>query len=159
MEIQIIKFDDLNPLVIKSEKTLLEGNLCSFTYPDNLIGNAYVEWEESIEVIKQMNNKLLSKIKNSANVYAIFVEERNGLWEPVYIGQRKASGIKERIIQHLIKKDKRTGSKLDNIKDCVNRGIGIGLKFIKVEPESMRLYIEEMLINNNKSRLKWNKHG
>lgn len=161
MEIPLISSSNQNPLILRCETSLLDGELIQFKYPENLMGKIFSdkEWEDSIQVIKNLNKETLSVLRNNANVYAIFVKEENGQWESTYVGERKASGIRERMTQHLITKDKATGSKLYNIKNCVSKGMSIGLRFIKVEPESLRLFIEEMLISRNKSKLKWNKHG
>ncbi|GAB4074789.1 hypothetical protein GCM10028778_22920 [Barrientosiimonas marina] len=40
----------------------------------------------------------------------------------------------------------------------VRLGESIGVSFLKVEPESLRLYVEEQIINNFDGDL-WNVHG
>lgn len=109
--------------------------------------------------IKQQNNNLLSNLRNRANLYAIYRRtSENGKWEPVYVGERKSEGMRERITQHLIDKDEGTGSKLKEVKETVRRGGRIGVSFLLVKPESLRLCVEEYIIDNTKSLI-WNVHG
>ncbi|MCC6758003.1 MAG: hypothetical protein IT395_00035 [Candidatus Omnitrophica bacterium] len=113
------------------------------------------------------NAQILGGLRNQANVYAIFVRnkksEKESDWEKMYVGQRKCSGIRERITQHLIKKHSKTGSMLKKVKKAVLKGKEVGLSFIKVEPEPLRLFVEETIIakHNNKYKkdLPWNTHG
>jgi hypothetical protein len=82
----------------------------------------------------------------------------NDKWELVYVGERKSEGKRDRITQHLIDKDERTGSKLNEVKNTVRSGGHIGVSFLLVKPESLRLYVEEYIIGNTK-KLIWNVHG
>ncbi len=45
------------------------------------------------------------------------------------------------------------------IKDAVLNKKTIAISYIKVEPESLRLYVEETIIAKRKDTLKWNTHG
>jgi hypothetical protein len=83
----------------------------------------------------------------------------NENWSTVYVGERKSSGLRERITQHLITKDHRTGSMLKAVKTAVAAGQKIGVSFIMVEPESLRLFVEETIIAKHKNKLPWNTHG
>jgi hypothetical protein len=111
--------------------------------------------------IKELNKTLLDNLKNAANVYAIFLNDptENGEWVAMYVGQRKASGLRERITQHLITRSQQTGSVLDLVKVAVSTGSKICLSFVNVRPDALRLYVEEVIIANHKQELKWNKHG
>ena len=82
-------------------------------------------------------------------VYGIYLktEEKVTL---KYIGKSKGYLFKRRIINHFIKKHKKTGSKLNLILNEINEGNKILIKFIKTIPESYRNTIEEELINKNK---------
>lgn len=114
-----------------------------------------------VEEIKKQNAKLLSELRHQGNVYALFIRERNekSKWRAMYVGERKADGLRSRITEHLIKKDKQTGSKLAEIQDAVAKGFEIGISFIRVEPQSLRLFVEETIIASNKSNLPWNTQG
>jgi hypothetical protein len=122
-------------------------------------GTSLQQWPA--QEIKKENDKLLRSLRNSGNVYAIFVREpsKGSSWTKVYVGERKSSGLRERITQHLIDKHEKTGSMLEAVKTAVSNGADIGLSFIKVEPESLRLYVEETIIAKHKKELPWNTHG
>lgn len=89
------------------------------------------------------------------NIYCLYILE-NESWKLVYIGQRKRIAIRERLRQHLVKKHIRTGSKLSNVTDHLNRKIMIGLKTISVDPDELRQYYENKLIKDFKPS--WNIH-
>jgi hypothetical protein len=59
----------------------------------------------------------------------------------------------------MITKDHRTGSMLKAVKTAVAAGQEIGVSFIKVEPQSLRLFVEETIIVKHKNELPWNTHG
>ncbi len=111
--------------------------------------------------IKALNKEFLESLRNGANIYALFIRKSGTgkSWSPVYVGQRKSTGLRERITQHLIKKHVRTGSMLENVKSVVPDGQEIGVSIIKVEPESLRLFVEETIIATYKNELVWNTHG
>lgn len=127
-----------------------------FTLP---VGCSLQYWP--IEEIKLANQEFLRSLRHSGNVYALFVRAptEGAQWVPVYVGERKSIGLRDRITQHLIDKNERTGSMLEAIKTAVAAGSSIGLSFIKVQPESLRLYVEEAIIAKHKSMLPWNTHG
>lgn len=111
--------------------------------------------------IRYSNEAFLKTLRHRANVYVLSVcpsgESQN--WSPVYVGERKSAGLRDRITQHLITRDHRTGSMLEAVKTAVAARQEIGVSFIKVEPESLRLFVEETIIANHKSKLPWNTHG
>jgi hypothetical protein len=137
-------------------KSLLATAQHEFIFPE---GCSPDHWP--IDEIKTANEHLLSTLRNQANIYAIFLRERDkkSPWQVVYVGERKSSGLRERITEHLIAKDRRTGSKLDEIKKAVASNHEVGLSFIMVTPEALRLSVEETIIAKNKERLPWNTHG
>ena len=111
----------------------------------------------TVERIKAANKPFLKTLRNRGNVYAIFVRP-NGKktdWSQMYVGERKSAGLRQRITEHLIEKDDRTGSMLEAIKTAVSANHAIGLSFIKVEPESLRVFIEETIIAKHKQELPW----
>lgn len=127
-----------------------------FIFPD---GCSLKHWP--VEEIKVANEAFLKTLRHRANVYALFVRtpETEEQWRPVYVGERKSVGLRDRITQHLIAKDDRTGSMLEVVKTTVAAKQEIGLSFIKVQPESLRLFIEETIIAKHKDDLPWNTHG
>jgi hypothetical protein len=134
---------------------LLAGVQHKFTYPT---GCSLTNWPNA--EIKAVNESFLRTLRGRGNVYAIYL--RNSIqneWIPVYVGQRKSSNLRERISHHLLCKHEKTGSMLAAVQTAVAAGNEIGLSFIKVHPESLRLYVEETIIASNKTSLPWNTHG
>lgn len=114
-----------------------------------------------VEKIKYSNEYFLNTLRHRANIYAIFIRVGGSdeKWDPVYVGQRKSDELRERVTQHLIKKSHQTGSMLMNVMAAVEGGKEVGLSFIKIQPESLRLFVEETIIAKYKDSLKWNTHG
>jgi len=48
---------------------------------------------------------------------------------------------------------------LEKVKTAVSNGDEIGISFIKVEPEPLRLFVEETIIAKHREELPWNTHG
>jgi len=127
-----------------------------FTFP---VDCTFQNWP--IADIKRANQEWLKSLRHSGNVNALFVRAptKGAHWVAVYVGERKSIGLRERITQHLIDKNERTGSMLEAVKTAVASGSSIGISFIKVQPASLRLYVEETIIAKHKSTLPWNTHG
>ena len=157
-----IKIDGLDDFLSECENKLLNVAPLEFLYPRELRSEPLNEslWTDKVHEIKSMNEKrVLSKLRNKANIYAIFIQPIGGDWSPVYIGQRKALEIRQRITSHLINKNEATGSKLAQVKESVAKGHKIGLRFLFLERDTMRAFVEEELIARNKEKLEWNKHA
>ena len=106
------------------------------------------------------NTAFLKKISKKGGVYLIFTKHSNtSNWSPVYLGQTKSNYSRQRLRNHLFKKDPRTGSQLGNIKKSLSRKHVIGVNFIEIVPEILRHAVEEVLIKKHKENLAWNKHG
>lgn len=127
-----------------------------FVYPN---GSSLQHWP--VEEIKTKNEAFLKTLRHRANVYALFIcsPGKNEKWRAVYVGERKSAGLRDRMTQHLIAKDHRTGSMLEAVKTAVAAQQKIGVSFIKVQPESLRLFVEETIIAKHKDELPWNTHG
>ena len=146
--------DSLDTFSEECEKSLLSGVIYQFKYPD---GTSLSNW--SAEEIKKNNKQFLDNLRNRGNVYALWVREsEQEEWVAVYVGQRKSKNLRERLTQHLLKKNKKTGSMLASVKTAVGAGKQIGVSFIKVHPESLRLFVEETIIARRKADLPWNTH-
>lgn len=117
------------------------------------------EW--NVLEIKEINKKLLDKIGEiKPNLYAIFaMENKNSEFRLKYIGQTNSKGARTRLINHLITKNDKTGAQLEKVKNVVKSGGRIKISFIAIEPEALRHYIEEILIEKYKDKLEWNIHG
>ncbi len=77
----------------------------------------------------------------------------------VYIGQTNSKGSRTRLTNHLIKKHKKTGAKLENVIEHIQGGGRLSVAWISIDPASLRHYVEEELIKTHKDSLEWNKHG
>lgn len=146
--------EGLHDFVEDCAEGLLAGVQHQFIYPT---GCTLHNWP--VDGIKRANEPFLKSLRGRANVYALFVRRPDGPWLPMYVGERKSIGLRDRLTQHLISKDHRTGSMLEAVKAAVSAGEEIGVSLIKVQPESLRLYVEETIISMHKERLPWNTHG
>jgi hypothetical protein len=137
-------------------RSLLAKVQYEFVYPE---GCSLENWP--VERIKAANEPFLKSLRNRGNVYAIFVRPvgKKTAWSHMYVGERKSAGLRQRMTEHLIDKDHRTGSMLEAVKTAISANQAIGLSFIKVEPESLRLFVEETIIAKHKQELPWNTQG
>lgn len=105
------------------------------------------------------NETTLASLSGSANVYAIFTAERNSEFFSLrYIGKTTRRLARERIKNHLIKKDERTGAKLQEVMSHVKAGGKVKISWVKIEPESLRNYVEEELILRH-GEADWNREN
>jgi hypothetical protein len=105
------------------------------------------------------NQKILDAISGTANVYAIFTApNRASSFSLRYIGKTTRKLARQRIRNHLIKKHEKTGAKFQYVKTHVLSGGQIKISWLKIEPESLRNYLEEELINRHKEA-EWNREN
>jgi hypothetical protein len=146
--------EGLEEFAEKCAKALIVEHPIAFSYP---AGCSLSSWP--IKEIKHVNDAALKSLRGKGNVYALYTRRGEEPWKVVYVGQRKSEGLRERITQHLICKDGRTGSMLEAVKAAVSDGRQIAFSFILVSPESLRLYVEEAILVKRKATLPWNTHG
>ncbi|WP_045858844.1 GIY-YIG nuclease family protein [Teredinibacter purpureus] len=146
--------EGLDEFADECASALIVDSPTKFFYPDDC---NFTNWP--IDEIKQLNDETLKSLRGAGNVYAIYTRRVGESWSAVYVGQRKSTGLRERITQHLINKDVRTGSMLEAVKTAISDGREMAISFIQVQPESLRLYVEETIISKNKAQLPWNTHG
>ncbi len=146
--------NELNTFFQKCEDALLnEENRKQIDYPQEYIES----W--NTKKIKEKNESWLKTLRHNVSVYAIFTAQlENENFTIRYIGQSKSIDARNRLSSHLIKKDKRTGSKLQFVKEHIKVGGKIKVSHILIEPESLRHYIEEELIKKYSDDLDWNSH-
>ena len=113
---------------------------------------------EDIGESAALNSELLKDVSGSTLVYAIHTRE-NRTWQLKYIGQTQSKTSRQRIRNHLFKKNYRTGSQLDHLKADVASNIDIGVSYVQIEPPYMRHPVEEILISKFNQQLEWNKQG
>ena len=146
---------DFHPFCSKLEIELLKDeNKKTVEYPRFAIS----PWNP--DAIKHENDQLLKDVSGLANVYAIFINNKNSSkYSLVYIGQTNSKGARTRLTNHLIKKHKKTGAKLKNVIDHMQSGGKIKISWISIDPVSLRHYVEDELIKKYRKTLAWNKHG
>ena len=109
------------------------------------------------------NNHLEEIVGLSFNIYALWSRPTpQSTWTLMYIGERHSHSGLERLGEHLFKVGKGTQSKLEEVRSILREGAQMGVTVILVEPESMRLAIEEELLQRNSlylGQLPWNKKG
>jgi hypothetical protein len=138
---------DISPLIAAAQDLLLSAVPIPIDYVD----------QKALE-----NNELPSSLgKSPINIYALW--KRTGPdrdWELMYIGQRSHRSGWSRVQQHLFSTPQGTQSKLREVRAAIEAGAQMGVTAILVGPDSMRLSIEEELINRNSTsdgHLLWNR--
>lgn len=137
---------DIDALVQLSQTALLESAPVPISYIDKL---------------KLKNNSLPEILgKNLINIYALWMRTSSvDNWVPMYIGQRTRNDGWSRVKQHLFHTPSGTWSKIKEVTKFIEAGYDIGVTFINVTPDSMRLTLEDELIFHNTSSstaLPWN---
>ena len=93
------------------------------------------------------NQKLLAQVSGSGNLYAIFTaacgETEHSLG---YFGKTTRKLARQRITNHLFRKNEKTGSKLAQVIAHACDGGAVQIAWVEVRPESLRNYLEEELI-------------
>lgn len=132
---------------------LLEEKRTLVSYPSSSIS----PWNTA--ELDAANQKLLDAASGSANVYAIFTAPKNSTYFSLrYIGKTTRKLARQRIRNHLIKKHEKTGAKLKHVTDHVLSGGSVKISWIKIEPESLRNYVEEELIHKH-HEADWNREN
>ena len=115
---------------------------------------------ENLNLDISENHVLLNDVKGKGGVYAIFSDEKSkNYWTLKYIGQTKGKYSRQRIINHLFGKNKKTGAQLDRVIKAVKNGENLAISFVVISPEELRTYVEEKLIKTYEYYLEWNKQG
>lgn len=105
------------------------------------------------------NQDLLNSVSGSANIYAIFIAPKNSnKFTLRYIGKTTKKLARQRVRNHLITKNEKTGAKLWEIISHVQAGDSVKLSWVSIEPESLRNYVEEELIHRHKEA-NWNREN
>ncbi|NHV28774.1 hypothetical protein [Burkholderia sp. D-99] len=152
-----MKYEQLKSLEEYLEKVeaalLQEERRISFKYPQQSIS----PW--NAQQLDAENESTLDLVAGCANVYAIFTAPRDSnVFTLRYIGKTTRKLARQRVRNHLIKKNERTGAKLENIVTHVQSGGLVKISWVTIEPESLRNYIEEELISRHKEA-DWNREN
>ncbi|WP_115124738.1 hypothetical protein [Marinirhabdus gelatinilytica] len=136
-ESEILKYQEVEDFFVNNENVILVSR------------NGAIDFSIVTELIKQAESK--------PNLYGILTKKQfENNWKLQYIGQRKAKYIRDRLRQHLIKKDIRTGAQLERVNQELKNGGDIGIKLFSVKPDELRQFYEQKLMN--KIETLWNKH-
>ena len=116
-----------------------------------------VPWNS--EKLKEDNEELLSSISGAANIYVIYTTDKNSKERVLrYVGKTKRNLARQRLTNHLIKKHKKTGAKLNRVIDHIQSGGSIEIAWVTIEPESLRNYVKEELIKLHQES-NWNREN
>jgi hypothetical protein len=154
---------DLLPFVTECRSLLIVTNPSPFNYPDTLVGTSpdLATWNENVPRIKELNEPILGSLRQKANLYTIYKRcHLSQPWTPVYVGHSKSKEMRGRITAHMIKKDDGTGAQLDQVMSAVGGGNLLAVSFLLVQPESLRLVVEECILGgSSEGEFPWNKYG
>jgi hypothetical protein len=117
----------------------------------------YFEIAEGAHQIEEteLNKNILNSIGGKSGVYAIWVKKETEV-SIRYIGHTDGKTSRQRIRNHFITKHDRTGAQLENVKEAIKEKCQVGLTFVEIDPPSLRLYVEMILINENYDHCHWN---
>lgn len=105
------------------------------------------------------NEAFFSALSGEANVYMLYTASKNSSsYKLRYIGKTKRKLARQRLINHLFKKNKNTGAKLERVKRHVKSGGKVKVSWLKIDPQSLRNWAEEELISLH-SEADWNREN
>lgn len=138
---------DLSDLLQRCKVALLDAEPTTVTYSD-------------LDDLRK--NQLPDSLGTSPiNLYAIWCRQKcSAAWTLQYIGQRSSNYGWARVRQHLFHTPAGTQSKLELVREALISDQEIGITGILVEPDSLRLSLEDELIRQATRQvgtLPWNK--
>jgi hypothetical protein len=132
-----------------------------FNYPNDLRSpnSSDAEWSSRLMEIRKLNeDAILGNLSNRVNCYAIQTKREFGGWQLRYIGQTDCRRAESNVASHLTPHSQRTNRVFAKCKEAVRGGCEIGLRLIKVEPDTLRFFIQEKALSDlcNDGVLDWN---
>lgn len=125
----------------------------------NLFSESIFHWLSYEMPFNCLNGKeVINQVYKVPMVYCIWISDGSPP-RPVYVGQSSSSYSRQRLINHFLRKHKKTGAQLEKVMKAVENGNKIGVSFLRIEPPYMRKPFEDWLISNNRDKLIWNIHG
>lgn len=109
----------------------------------------------NLEIDFNVIKDFIDKMSDKPNLYGLLTKTNGSDWNLRYVGQRKAKDITQRLRQHLIKKNQKTGAQLDKVKKELNSNVQLGIKLTSISPDELRHYYEEKLLKDIET-LDWN---
>ncbi len=117
--------------------------------------NVTIKNEDYLEVDFSIVKEFIENMTNKPNIYGLLTKSNNSDWKLRYVGQRKSKDITQRLRQHLIYRNKKTGSQLEKVKNELQANVQIGIKLTSVQQDKLRHYYEEKLLQDFQT-LDWN---
>lgn len=118
------------------------------------------EWKQRKAETEALNTKFLDWVHGSSGIYALYVRiPQEGDWTLKYIGHSVGSLSRQRLKNHLIDKNAKTGAKLAEVQETVWQGGEVAAKYIEISPPELRLCVECNLIERLEKGKVWNKRG
>lgn len=140
---------EIESIFEKAEKVLLDKkNITNILYSNN-----------STDSFDNNNQDLLNTLKKCSIVYCLWVGKSKNKLKPIYVGHASQKIARQRIRNHLGKKNIKTGAKLDNVKLELEKENYIGISMLKIHPDYMRKSLEEWIIDKHSGILEWNQVG
>lgn len=140
---------EIESIFEQAEKVLLDkNNITNIVYSNN-----------STDSFDNNNQPLLNGLKKCSIVYCLWVGKSKTKLKPIYVGHASHKIARQRIRNHLGKKNIKTGAKLDNVKSELEKENYIGISMLKIHPDYMRKSLEEWIIDKHSEILEWNQVG
>ncbi len=120
-----------------------------FVYPEELRAAAStdVQWAARSTLIRESNTGFLLGVgAGDVNCYAIHTRKKNEDWQLRYIGQTDSKRAKSNIMRRLVPHGGRSDAVFKKCQAAVRSGSEIGLRIIKVEPDTLRSFVHEKMI-------------
>ncbi|MGV0979656.1 hypothetical protein [Empedobacter falsenii] len=124
---------------------------------DNITHINYIDFDHN--TFDYNNKDFLEGISKKSIVYCLWTGENIISLEPKYIGHSESKSTRQRLRNHLTKKNSKTGAQLLNIIEELKLKKIIAVSYVIVAPSYMRKSLEEWLIYQNGDRLLWNRIG
>ncbi len=124
----------------------------------NLVGSLATLIDIDSSIIGNQKKSIPKDVPKESGIYAIWVDN-----VAKYVGEAK--NLRARLRAHLIYRSDKTGSKLENVKEANVNGSKISVSFMHVEPDSIRLAVEDNLIGRLRDSktttydLEWNRQS
>lgn len=140
----------LPELYVRCMDSLLDrSRIVAVNYPVELRTQASTEaeWVAESAAIKALNREsLFALLHNGVNCYAIHTRAKRGDWQLRYIGQTDCRRARFNISRHVLPNSSRTDAVFSRCKEAIRSGCDIGLRVIKVEPDTLRYFVQEKAI-------------
>ncbi len=141
---------------VGSNKTLLE-DLIEYIDNQEVDEIKIIKGNESDEI--ELKKYIEKAGAQYANIYFIYTRINDkSEWTLRYIGKSKSGRVKDRLKNHFlgVGKDHGTKSRYNDVMKELEYGHQLGLKFICIDPDSLRNYFEEELIESFRGKCLWN---